>query len=77
MFSEFFPTFFRDVLKVTTFNISAKDINTQLPPGLKLSLESRDVETLTLAERTFSDNLGRETNFLITLVGRIFSEGGT
>jgi hypothetical protein len=65
MFSEFFPTALRAVLKVTVFIIFAKDIDTPSPPRLVLYLII--IESLTLLENTF----------LIALAGRIFPKGET
>jgi hypothetical protein len=65
MFSEFFPTALKAVLKVISFTIFAKDIDTSSSPGLVLSLII--IESLALAER----------NFQIALAGRIFSKGRT
>ena len=49
MFSEFFPTALRIVLKVPVFPIFAETLATPLPPGLLLSLVI--IESLTLTER--------------------------
>jgi hypothetical protein len=58
MFSEFFPTDLRAVLKVTTFYHSAETLGASLSPGLILFLII--MESLILAERTFPNNLARE-----------------
>jgi hypothetical protein len=51
MFSAFFLTASRAVLKVTVFYNFAETLNTPLPPRFNLSLII--IESLTLAERTF------------------------
>jgi hypothetical protein len=51
MFSAFFLTAIRDVLKVTGFYHFAETLGTSLPPGLLPSLII--MESLTLAVNTF------------------------
>jgi hypothetical protein len=58
MLSEFFPTDSRAVLKVKALYHLAETLDTPLPPRLRPSLII--MESLTLAERTFPDNLGRK-----------------
>jgi hypothetical protein len=58
MILEFIPTALRVALKVTEFVIFDKDTGT-LPP-LRLMQSLIIMESITLTERTFPNNLGRE-----------------
>ena len=62
MFSVFFPTALRAVLKVRVFTIFAKDIDLPLSPGPMLSLII--IQSLNLVEKTFPNNLDRENTSL-------------
>jgi hypothetical protein len=67
MFSEFFPTALRTVLKVAVFYHFAETVETPSPPRIMLSLIIMDIVPLTII------NLGRGP-CLITLTGRYFLE---
>jgi hypothetical protein len=58
MFSAFFPTALRAVTKVIAFYHFAEALDKPSPPRLMLSLII--MESLTLAEKTFPNNLGKE-----------------